>query len=151
MTEQRSSDRITVQYGARAPKGKIFTVQKELLMKKFNWITALLLNVVTLGIYSIYMWYKMGKQQNEMAEQVGEKQIMGFIGAFLLSCITCGIFAIVWYFLFMKQQAAVAEAKGVALAPTANPIVLTILVFIPIYSFYVICDNCNKLVDAYEA
>ena len=120
-------------------------------MKKFNWITALLLNVVTLGIYSIYMWYKMGKQQNEMAEQVGEKQIMGFIGAFLLSCVTCGIFAIVWYFLFMKQQAAVAEAKGVALAPTANPIVLTILVFIPIYSFYVICDNCNKLVDAYEA
>jgi hypothetical protein len=51
----------------------------------------------------------------------------------------------------MKQQAAVAEAKGVALAPTSSPIVLTILVFVPIYSFYVICDNCNKLVDAYEA
>lgn len=120
-------------------------------MKKFNWITALLLNIVTMSIYSIYMWYKMAKQQNEMAEQVGEKKIMGFIPAFLLGCVTCGIFVIVWYFLFMKQQAALAEAKGVALAPTANPIVLTILVFIPIYSFYVICDNCNKLVDAYEA
>ena len=120
-------------------------------MKKFNWIKALLLNIVTLGIYSIYMWYKMGKQQNEMAEQLGEKQIMGFVAAFLLGMITCGIFTIVWFFLFMKQQAALAEAKGVALAPTASPIVLTILIFVPIYSFYVICDNNNKLVDAFEA
>lgn len=120
-------------------------------MKKFNWITALLLNIVTFGIYSIYMWYKLGKQQNEMAEQIGEKKIMGFIGAFLLGCVTCGIFLIVWYFLYMKQAQALAEAKGVALAPTSNPIVLTILIFVPIYSFYVICDNGNKLVDAYEA
>ncbi len=120
-------------------------------MKRFNWITTLLLNVVTLGIYGLYMWYKMAKQQNEMAEQVGEKTIMSFIAAFLLGFVTCGIFVIVWYFLFMKQQAALADAKGAALAPTANPIVLTILVFIPIYSFYVLCDNHNKLVDAYEA
>jgi nicotinamide riboside transporter PnuC len=132
-------------------KGKIFTVQKELLMKKFNWIKSLLFNIITCSIYSLYMWYKMAKQQNEMAEQVGAKKIMGFIPAFLLGCVTCGIFNIVWFFLFMKQQAAVAEAKGVALAPTSSPIVLTILVFVPIYSFYVICDNCNKLVDAYEA
>lgn len=120
-------------------------------MKKFNWIKALLLNVVTLGIYSLFMWFKMAKQQNEMAEQLGEKKIMGFVGAFLLGMVTCGIFTIVWYFLFMKQQAAVAAAKGAALTPTASPIVLTILVFIPIYSFYVICNNCNTLVDAFEA
>ena len=120
-------------------------------MKKFNWITTLLLNIVTCSIWSIYVWYKMGKQQNEMADQVGAKKIMGFIPAFLLGCITCGIFMIVWYYQFMNQAKELAEAKGAALTPTSNPIVLTILMFVPIYSFYVMCTNHNNLVDAYEA
>lgn len=120
-------------------------------MKKFNWLVVWLVGAITLSIYTLYAWYKMAKQQNEMAAQVGEKQIMGFVGAFLLGCITCGIVPLVWMFNFMKQQVALADAKGVQLAPTANPIVLWILLFVPIYSFYVLCDNHNKLVDAYEA
>ena len=132
-------------------KGKIFTVQKELLMKKFNWIKTLLLNVVTCGIYSFYWWYKMAKQQNEMAEQVGVKKIMGFIPAFLLGCVTCGIFLTVWYFLFMKQETALAEAKGVSLVPSNNTFVMFLMVFVPIYGFYAICTSSNNLVDAYEA
>ena len=47
------------------PSGKILAVHKELHMKRFNWITTLLLNVVTLGIYSIYVWYTLGKQHND--------------------------------------------------------------------------------------
>ena len=120
-------------------------------MKRFNWITSLLLSVVTLGIYQLFFWYKLTKQQNEMAEKIGEKKIMNFIGVFFLSFVTCGIFPLVWYFLFMKQQVALATAKGVALAPTASPFVLWLIIFVPIYSFYAICDNHNKLVDAYEA
>ena len=120
-------------------------------MKKFNWITTLLLNIVTFGIYSLYWWYKMAKQQNEMAAKVDAKQIMGFGPAFLLGCVTCGIFVIVWYYLFAKQAAELAEAKNEALVPSSNAIVLFLMCWIPIYGFYALCESHNKLVDAYEA
>ena len=40
-------------------------------MKKFNWIKAWLLPWVTLGIYSLCMWYTVAKNSNEMAEKYG--------------------------------------------------------------------------------
>lgn len=120
-------------------------------MKKFNWITTLLLNIVTCGIYSFYMWYKMSKQQNEMAEAVGEKKIMGFFPAFLLGCVTCSIFLIVWYYQYAAQSCKLAEAKGAALVPSNNAIVMFLMTWVPIYGFYALCNSHNNLVDAYEA
>lgn len=124
-------------------------------MKKYNWIKALILNVITCGIYSIVMWYKMDKMGKAMADKAGvveEKNNWGFIVfAFLLSGVTCGIMAFVWFFKHFKQQVAIAEKVGVELSPTKAPIVLVILMVVPIYSFYVLCDNHNKLVDACEA
>ena len=121
------------------------------MYKRFKWIPALILNVVTCGIYSMFMWFKLAKEQNDMAEKVGEKKIKGFIVAFLLGCITFGIYPMVWMFLYAKQQAAVAEAKGVELTPVKIPVVLWLLTFVPVYSFYVICENHNRLADDFEA
>jgi len=120
------------------------------MFKRINWLVMWLVGAVTLGIYGIIAWYTMTKQQNEMAEQIGEKKVMGYIGVFFLTIVTCGIFNLIWMFLFMKQQKALADAKGVKLAPVDKPIVLWLLMFVPIYSFYVLCDNHNKLCDAYE-
>lgn len=120
------------------------------VMKQFNWIKALLLNVVTCGIYSIYMWYKMNDNNNKLAEKEGLKTNMNFIVAMLLSVVTCGIFLYVWYYKFFKTQVALAKAHGVKVAPTENAIVLLILVFVPIYSFYMMCDNYNRTVAAAE-
>ncbi len=120
-------------------------------MKRFNWITTLLLNFVTFGIYSIYAWYTMGKQHNELAEQIGEKKVMNYIGVFFLSFVTCGIFPIIWMYQYYKLEKALADAKGVQLTPTDSPIVLLLLMFVPFYGFYVLCENNNKICDAYEA
>lgn len=120
-------------------------------MKRFNWVTTLLLNIVTLGIYSIYMFYVMGKQHSDLAEQIGEKKVMNYIGVFFLTFVTCGIFPLVWNYQYTKLQIALAEAKGVQLTPTHTPIVQWLVMFVPIYSFYVVCENNNKICDAYEA
>lgn len=121
-------------------------------MKKYNWITVLLLNIVTCGIYSIVVWYKMDKNSKEMADKAGvveEKNSWSFIVFyFLLSCVTCGITGIIWMYKHFKQQAAIAAKTGIKLAPTDNAILLMILMFVPIYGFYVLCDNYNKTVDA---
>lgn len=119
-------------------------------MKRLNWIVMWLVGFVTLGIYSVYAWYMMGKQQNEMAAQLGEQKLMNFIGAFFLGFVTCGIFPLVWLYQFMKQQKALADAKGIQLTPSQSPMLLWLLMIVPIYSNYVVCENHNKLCDVYE-
>ncbi len=117
-------------------------------MKKFNWVKCLLLPFVTCGIYNLYMWVKMTKNSNTIAEACGEKKIMGFIPALLLGCITCGIFLIVWFIKFQAQQIAIAKANGTATKPAQNAFVLFLLTLVPIYSYIVLCDNHNRNVDA---
>ena len=120
-------------------------------MKKFNWITAIIFNVLTFGIYSMYMWYVMTKNNNAMAEKYGVKKITGFIVAVLLGFITFGIYQLIWYYKFHAQQIAIAQAAGTKTAPCESAFLLFIITFVPIYSFYVMCDNYNKCVDASEA
>lgn len=124
-------------------------------MKKYNWIKALILNFITCGIYSFVMWYKMDKMGKAMADKAGvvdEKNTWGFIVFyFLLSGITCGILPLIWMYKHFKQEVAIAEKVGVELSPSKTPFVLLIIMFVPFYSFYVLCNNHNKLVDACEA
>ena len=117
-------------------------------MKQFNWIKALILNVVTCGIYSMYMWHTMAKNNNAIAEKCDVKKIKGFIVALLLTCVTCGIYLYVWMYKFQALQIAIAKANGVKTSPVENAFVLMLLTFVPVYSFYVMCDNYNRTVAA---
>jgi len=121
------------------------------MYKHFKWIPTMILSVVTCGLYALYFWFKMAKQQNDMAEKLGEKRIMGFIGAFLLGYLTLGIYPIVWMYLFAKQQTVVAHEKGVSLTPVHNPVVLWLLTIVPCYSYYVLCTNHKRIANAFEA
>ena len=120
------------------------------MFKRMNWLVMWLVGAVTLNIYAIYAWYTMGKQQNRMAAQLGERPLMNYIAVFFLGFVTCGIVPLVWLYQFMKQQIVLAQAKGVELTPCKNPIALWLLMIVPIYSLYVVCANHNKLCGAYE-
>ena len=117
-------------------------------MKKFSWITAFILNIVTFGIYSMYMFHVMTKNNNKIAKEKDVKHIKGFITALLLGCITFGIYSIIWLYKFMAQEVALAKACGVKVQPVEEPILLLIITCIPIYSFYVLCENYNAVVEA---
>ena len=117
-------------------------------MKKFNWIALWLLPNVTFGIYGLYANHVMTKNLNAMAETCGKKKIMGYIPAWLLGFVTFGIFPIYWFYTFFNLQVELAKEKNVELKPVDNPWLLLLISCVPIYSFYVICDNHNKLVDA---
>ncbi len=118
-------------------------IKEILTMKKINWITALILNIVTCGIYSLYMFYVISKNNNELAEKNDVKPITSFIVAFLLGMVTCSIYLIYWYYKLMEQQVAINKASGANIAISDNPIVLTVCMFVPILSFYVLCENYN--------
>ena len=117
-------------------------------MKKFNWVTTLILSLVTCGIYALYMFYVMADNSNKMAEKSGVQQIGQFILAVILGMITCGIYTLVWMYKFFKQQVEIAKANGVTVQPVEEPIILLVLCCVPVYSYYMLCDVYNKNVDA---
>ncbi|MBQ3547894.1 MAG: DUF4234 domain-containing protein [Clostridia bacterium] len=117
---------------------------------RINWITWWLLNIVTCGIYGIYIWYKMTKDLNDMAEKVDEKPVMGYILQLLLGCVTCGIYSIVWMFQFFGLMSRLSDKYGAEITPESS-FVKVIISIIPIYSFYWMADAYNKLADKAEA
>ena len=117
-------------------------------MKKFNWIALWLLPGVTFGIYALYAWHVITKNLNAMATAKGKKTIMGFIPAMLLGLVTFNIYPIYWLFKFFNLKAELAKENNVELKPVDNPILLLLILCVPIYGIYVLCDNYNKLVDA---
>ena len=117
---------------------------------RINWITWFLLNIVTCGIYGMYIWYKMTKDMNDIAGKVDEKPIMGFILQLLLGVITCGIWSIVWMFQFFGLMGRLSDKYGAGITPE-NAFVKLIISIIPIYSFYWMADAYNKLAEKAEA
>ena len=113
-------------------------------MKKFNFLPTLLLSMVTAGIYSLYMWYVMNKNNNEVARQNGVPEIRKFIPAMLLGWVTCSIYLIYWYYKFQEQQVKILQAQGRPVCISSSPIVLLIIMFVPFLSYYVLCTNYNE-------
>lgn len=118
-------------------------------MKKFNVITAIILSAITCGIYSLYLWYVVITNNNQIAANNNIPQISGFIKFILLSTVTCGIYGIYWYFKFWQQEGAILQAYGKPHVITGEPIVNLLLMFVPILSWYVLCESYNRGVDGY--
>ncbi len=120
------------------------------MYKKFSFITTLLLNIITCGIYGFYVMYVITEDHNKIAENTGDDKVMNFLLAYLLSLVTCGIYIYVWYYQYWKQSVALAQKKGIKATPSENAFVLLILTLIPYYCWYLICDSSNMLADAYQ-
>ncbi len=120
------------------------------MYKRFRWILVILLNFVTCGIYGLIAWNKIASQQNHMAQRIGDRKIMGFFPAFLLGVVTLGIVSLIWMYKFSAQARNVAQAKGIVLFPTNNAVVLWLLTYVPVFSYYLVCANHNKLIDVFE-
>lgn len=117
-------------------------------MKRFEFVMTFILSYVTCGIYGLYVFYTMSETNNQIARSRGVAEIPSFIKGFLLGMVTCGIYTMYWQYKFAEQQVAIAKASNVQPQPTDSPIVLFLINYVPIYSFYVLCDNYNRTVDA---
>ena len=119
------------------------------MYKRVSGVKFWLLGCITFGIYPLYIWHKMAKNLNKMAEKAGEKKIRGYIGAMLLGCITFCIYPIVWIFKFFGLASRLNQKANAGVSP-AGAFVMFIMSCIPIYSFFWMANMNNKLVDAYE-
>lgn len=72
----------------------------------------ILLNIVTLGIYSLFFYHGIAKDMNVACQGDG-KHTKGLIAFILLTCITCGIYAIVWHYGVCERVAMNSSRRGV--------------------------------------
>jgi len=79
---------------------------REYIMQKLTtnrgfWL-ALLLSIVTLGIYGLYLIHAFAKETNIACREDG-KRTQGLVVFILLTIVTFGIYAIVWYCMWISR------------------------------------------------
>lgn len=109
------------------------------------------LSLITLGVYSIYFWYKYVKDVNEVCEEDGKKSPNYFV-VLLLSYVTCGIYGIYWWYTQGERLYKAGQRYEVPVREKGSTILLWMLagvvtggagVFI---AQYILVDNLNFIV-----
>lgn len=103
--------------------------------------TAIILSIITCGIYGIYWFVKLTDETNAA---VGEEGTTGGM-AFLFTLITCGIYS--WYWMYKQGEKLDNLAVKKGQASSSRGILYLILSFfgLGIVSYALMQDSLNKL------
>lgn len=104
-----------------------------------NIAVAIILSIVTCGIYSIYWMFKMNDEMNQLA---GDYQAPSGGMVVLLTLVTCGIYG--WYWLY-KMGEKCDQVKGMNGSSGVLYLILGI-VGLSIISYCLIQDTINKTI-----
>lgn len=80
------------------------------MIKERNIVTAIILSIITCGIYGIYWFIVL----TDDAAKVNEDPNFTGVKAFLFTIITCGIYGIYWYYKMGKEMYEANQKKGIA-------------------------------------
>ncbi len=142
-------------------------------MKRYNFIAVILLSLITCGIYFLHFISVISINNNYIAQKLQKKTIMhvvamvlidagvviafGFLGAVAgigffidLAVFALFIIPIAWFFLYFKQQCEILDAQGKTAFPANNPVIMILLYCVPILNMYMLCENYNLGVNAFE-
>ena len=113
----------------------------------------LLFTIPTLGIYSIYFWYRFTKDLNEMNTE--EKKMKNYILVLFLSIITLGIYRWVWFFYLADRIQMTGQQLGVRIKPGPSVTLIwrlfgTFILIGPFVANYIVIRNMNKIAKEYN-
>ena len=108
-----------------------------------NIAVAIILSIVTCGIYGIYWLIKVVDEINEAA---GEPNGTSGVMVFLLSLVTCGIYMFYWLYKAGEKLNAAKSARGLPTDSSAGIIYLVLAIFgLSIVSYALIQSELNKI------
>ena len=105
---------------------------------------AILLTIVTCGIYGIYWMIKLNDELNALAGKQGATS--GGV-VFLLTLVTCGIYGWFWYYKMGENVDTIKSNRGIA--SSSSPILYIVLgiVGLGIINYCLMQDTINKSVQ----
>lgn len=111
-------------------------------MKKRDIVVAILLTIVTCGIYGLYWMACINDDANQLAEYNGR----GGAVVVLLSIITCGIYAIYWNYQMGKRCYEIQIKNGQNGSDNSILYLILALVGLSIVNYCLIQDELNKYI-----
>lgn len=103
---------------------------------------AIVLSIITCGIYGIYWYIKLTDDINYVSGEDGTSGVM----AFLFSLITCGIYTFYWAYTWGKRLNHAKEQRGLPVDSNMPFIYLVLAIFgLSIISWAIMQDDLNRL------
>ena len=115
------------------------------VVKQRDLAIAIILSIVTCGIYGIYWTICLVNEVNYLCD---EPEAISGVVVFLLSLVTCGIFSFIWLYRVGERLDRVKMSLGL---PTSNSGILYCLLAVfglSLVSFALLQDDVNKLAYA---
>ena len=112
-------------------------------MKERNVVTAIILSIVTCGIYGIY-WFILLTDDVKFAAK-DDKLASGGL-AFLFTLLTCGIYSIYWAYKMGELVAKAQEDRGLPVKNNAVLYLILNIVGLSIINYVLIQNDMNTIV-----
>lgn len=105
--------------------------------------TAIILSIVTCGIYNIY-WFI--KQVDDVNRAANDQSAFSGVVTFLLGFVTCGIYSLYWYYQAGKKIAYAQQVRGLPVKDNLELLYLLLGLFgFGIVSMALIQNDLNKM------
>ncbi len=121
------------------------------MLKKKKIGLYIFLNIITLGIYGLFVWYRWTEDVNAICDG-DDKDSANYILVAILSVMTFGIYALIWNYQMAERLYQKAPDYGVELKHGGMYVMLfRLFSFIPFVASITKLSYANKLIDAYNA
>ena len=114
-------------------------------MEKRNIAVAIILTIITCGLYGIY-WFIVLTDETNKTTKKPEEQTSGVV-AFLLSLITCGIYSFYWAYKQGEKLDEAAEKNGMSKDSRSILYLILCLIGFSIIAYALMQDTLNKVID----
>lgn len=111
-------------------------------LRQRDILTALILSIVTCGIYGIYWFVKLVDDVNKAAND--QEAFSGGITC-LLSLVTCGIYGVYWYYQAGKKMNYAKQVRNMPVTDNAEILYLVIALVAPIVNMCLIQSDLNRM------
>ena len=137
----------------RAPR----TAPAMQLHTNYSLLKLILLNIVTLGIYSIVIYSRMGNDINTAASRYDGKETMHYcLIYFLLNVVTLGIAGVVWFHRLSNRVGMELARRGIAYSFSAADYWLwnvlgSFIIVGPFIYLHKLCTAMNMVNTSYNS
>ena len=115
-------------------------------MEKRNIAVAIILTIVTCGIYGIYWFIVLTDEANKFTDNPQQETNGGI--AFLLTIVTCGIYGLYWAYKQGEKLDNASVKSGMTNGSRGILYLVLSLVGFSIVAYALMQDSINKLIDA---
>lgn len=125
------------------------------MIQQRNFVTFILLSLVTCGIYTFYFIYTTTRDINTMVGNDGRNTEP--TTAILLSIVTCGFYTYYWYYDQGNRIKALADRNGIPCNENGTSYLMWVLLGTLIcgigswIGIYLFIKNLNNLIAAYNS